>query len=243
MDTKKAEPVGIFPTPYGVSVPVFPVPEFADPKDNPDGVAFDIDGALTMAAIHDPAARTRFKELLHNGDHGSLDFADFGGIKVPRVALPVPSRFVYPTIPDDVGDGTTTDPDVSMRGVVDTWTTAVTDTPHWSDRATILLTGVDTQITHLSAAPGRVIGLGVAGILTAVLENLGEKEIDCLEAASFYLLSSHDDWQEAGRTWLAPFRKTWFADWIKARPEYRRFAKLHRAVWKNTPSWAAEVTR
>jgi hypothetical protein len=234
--------VGTFPTPFGIKIPVF---EAIDPSD-PETVSFDLDGTMSMAGIYDPAARAACKRELHEASrHGAVDFdivKRHGGGPILRVSLPVPREPVYPAIPDipmeiDGASGPT------VRGVLDNWITDVTDRHRWCDRAERLLWLVEHQLDALGTMPAAPAGLAISRLLTGVLENLGEHELECIEQASFYLLSDHEERRHAGRSWLLPVRSTWFADWIKARPAYRRVAKLCRAASHDVPSWAVEVTR
>jgi hypothetical protein len=235
--------IGTFPTAYGVAVPVFEAIGHADPE----SVTFDLSGTMTCAGIHDPGARDACRAELHNGAKtGQIDWKTierFGGRPVPRIKLPIPTEAIYPTIPDDESAGPSGSDGPSIRQVLDHWVTAVTDHHRWCDRADKLLWLLEGQYAALKTMPDALAGIALGNLVTAVLENLGEHEIECIEAAGFYLLSSHEDWRHAGRSWLMSMRSTWFADWVAARPSYRRFADLVRAATGDVPAWASEVTR
>ena len=234
------KPVGVFPTPWGVEVPVYP----PLPGQDQEGYSFDMAATAICFGIHDREKRLQFEFRVRDAAQARrtidvMKLADeLGGTKPPKVPLSRPRHSCYQDVPtDNPGDGP------SCREVVDAWVTALTDEPTWSRRAGALLPLLDRQMTMLGQAPDFVIGFPMTLMLTSVLENLGETQLDCLEAAAFYLLSAHEAWQDAGRSWLEPCRGTWFADWVAERPAYRRFALLHRAVWERTPAWAIEVTR
>jgi hypothetical protein len=233
--------IGTFPTAYGVAVPVF---EPFDQSD-PEAVTFDLDGTMTCAGIYG-ASRNACRAKLHSSAISgriALDLlAEFGGQPVPRVKLPLVAEPVYPQIPDipmeiDGAGGPT------IRGVLDNWVTEILDRNRWCDRADRLLWLVEHQLETLGTMPAALAGLTISKLLTAVLENLGEHEIGTLEQSAFYLLSDHEEWRHAGRSWLLPMRSTWFADWLKDRRTYRRLARLCRASSRDVPSWAIEVTR
>jgi hypothetical protein len=234
----KSMPVGTCPTPYGVSVPVFGSGEAG--TTDPDAARIDFDGAMTIAGIHDPASRARCAAALkaRMGDakvYFSL-FEKFGGHTVPRVALsPIsPQDSFYNNMPKEIG----------IRDVCDPWIATVTDHPQWCDRALHLQEMLEGHVERWNGhMPHAAIALALSGMLTAVLENLGEQDIECLEAAGFYALSGHEPWRRTALDWLQPFRRTWWADWIKARPGYRRFARMTLKIHHDAPSWLAGSVR
>jgi hypothetical protein len=235
----KPMPVGTFPTPYGVSVPVFP-------PDKPDAgyYLFDLEGIMTCAGIHDPATRARCREAvkavngLTSGDLCSLVF-DKWGHRPPRVVLP------------PVGSADSEYNDINnipelfeARVVCNNWIDRITEHHRWCDRAIDFQEMLDGHVeTFNGRMPHEFLAFALSRILTSVLENLGETEIDCLEAAAFYALSSHEAWHKAAIDWLQPFRRTWWADWIKARPKYRRFARMILKIDPDAPRWLAGSAR
>jgi hypothetical protein len=228
MENVKEEPYGTFPTPYGVSVPVSrrtDVPEGDDTE-----FLFSMDATMTMAGIHDPAIRKRCRDRA-NADPAHLFDAvtEFGGRPVPRVPLSPASRdaSTYQQLPAEY----------DIQRITDHWITRVADQHRWCDRAPILQEMLTGHLDQRDRMPDRFVALPLSIILTAILENLGEQEIDCLEAAAFYAHSAHSDWRAASTEWLTPIRATWWADWIKQRQGYRRFAALARHIYSDQPVW------
>lgn len=225
------------PTPYGTLAHLHLI-DGADPSE-PDSWAYTIEDAALLAGIYDPEDRARLTAAADRGEVRSAnDLFRFGGRPVPRVPLPLPSSFVYETIPADHEPGMTNDHGVSMRDCADQWATLVSDREEWTGRARVLLDTMEGQRAAVAGAPDSITGFALGSMLTAALENLGEKEVECLEAAAFYMLTHHDGWRDAGRRWLSPFRDTWFRDWRDARPEYRRISALVRLVHDDVPAWA-----
>ncbi len=234
-------------TPYGVLVTATMME--VDGKPEP---MIDAANTAIMLGIHDPAARARFvdemKAMIANGGvaaDGERDLAVIarrhgGHAKAVRLALPPPPAPLYPTLqavldPDRL-DG------LSMAGVVDSWAEALTDEDSWHGGAVVLLELLERQIEQYGGRGDRhAIGTNLSGIVTVVLEKLGETEVACLESASLYALTMHDHWRAAGREWLLPHRGTWVRDWIKDRPVYRRLARLAGMVHRDVPSWLKEV--
>ncbi|CAO3445816.1 hypothetical protein [Azospirillum argentinense] len=232
-------PYGTFPTPYGVSVDVFQ-PEVPDPRD-PEAVMFTAEATAICAGIHDPKERERFvADARRTGDVPLFKASEYGGfIPLLRIPLSRPAEPFYPQVPTEgpaAADG------ASCREIVDRWIDVVTLHHRWCDRAEELLKLSIHQVEGLGkqvprGAPSIITGLPLSMMITAVLENLGDEEIDCLEAAAFYTLSMHDRWRKAGQDWLYPVRETWFADWIKARQGYRRVAKIMVDLHDDLPRW------
>lgn len=83
------------------------------------------------------------------------------------------------------------------------------------------------------------LALGVRIVLSAALEHLAEKEIDCLEAAAFYSLSALSEWQAPALEWLKPVAETWWRDWARARPAIGRLA----AHCDDLPVWLTREAR
>lgn len=229
-------------TPYGTTATVHLIPG-RDPHDD-TAWAYDLDSTANMAGIWDQDGRRRLKEAAEKGQLLSPDdFLRFGGQKVPHEPLPVAASFFYDTLPTTTGDGLTTDDDVSMRDAADGWATAVADEEEWAGKAAVLLETLERQRQAFPDAPESARGIALGTCLTVVLESLGETEIDCLEQAGMYLLSHHPEWRAAARRWLMPVKTTWWADWIAARPNYRRLAKAVRHVHSDVPGWACMAVR
>ena len=206
-----AQPYGTFPTPYGVSVPVY-LPEVIDAAD-PDQVLFSMNGTAIFAGIYDKAERERFAaDAVRFGNMPG--FEAYGGHAVPHVALLKPKDPAYPRI---VKTGAATEMPT------ETWVTGVMDHHRWCDRAELLvgILGENMATVEDDRSPAaEIYPIGLAIILTAALEHLCETEIDCIEAAAFYALTEHEEWRTPALEWLRPFRRTWFRDWRDARPGY-----------------------
>jgi hypothetical protein len=244
--TEKQVQIGKMPTPWGIEVAVYGIPG----SDDPDSYSMTLEDSMVMAGIWRPSDRAACKEAMqaHIAKAGDVPFEifrRFGGGKIETIALTMPARsaLIYPSIPTDRSLGDTTNGDYSLRDAIDAWVTTVTDRHRWCDRATVLLELFEEQLKVLALLPPELGGLAASNMLTAVLENMGETEIDCLESASFFLLAGHEAWSHAARSWLQPVRGTWFGDWIAQRPVYRQLAKLVQAATKDVPSWAIEVSR
>ncbi|MCJ2013634.1 hypothetical protein [Methylobacterium sp. J-076] len=220
---------GTFPTPYGITIPVFK-PEVFDPSD-PDRVLFTMEGTAIFAGIHDQDERRRFvADAQRLG--GCPQFEDDGGHSVPKVALPIPRHAAYPRVAGMEADVP-----------VEAWTTDILDCSRWCDRGDLLL-GIIGNNQEQAAAwaddtlAAEIHPLGIAITMTAALEHLCETEIDCLEAAALYALTTHDEWRRAGIAWLHPFQETWFRDWSTARPHYTAFARSLEVSFE-LPQWVA----
>ena len=230
-----ADPIVHIPGPYGKKIAVFAAPDL------PGEFAHDMNGAMDFAGIHDPKQRERcFKALNEKwAEHGSVQFQlflDHGGRKIPKVLLPRPKKDVYPSIPSDP----------SMNFPTEAWVTVTMDAPDWAERAETLLDILGSNLEQMRSwdipgdIDGAIKGLALSLILTAALEHLQEPEIDCLEQASFYALTAHPEWSEAGVEWLRPFRKTWLRDWVADRPVYREFASIVRKANSDLPAWISK---
>ncbi|WP_275782494.1 hypothetical protein [Pararhizobium gei] len=215
-----------YPSPWGVTVEVMERDDV--PKDSDERYVFSMESALTLAGIWSPTDR---KSALAALSHGNpVEILQRFGVPVRRPSLPIPRDPVYPSLAD-AGDDLPTE----------AWVTAALECRDWKARAAWLLEVMEGNFDHAQSfrfPNDSVISFAMQQIMTATLENLAEREVECLEAAAFYALSSHKDWQRVGIQWLMPIRKTWFADWIKDRPFYRRLAK-ELAL----PTWAQQVTR
>ncbi|SMC92022.1 hypothetical protein SAMN06297251_112100 [Fulvimarina manganoxydans] len=235
-----SSPLGYIPGPYGKPIAVFQVDGM------PDDFAHDFDGCMDIAGIHDPKARERcFAEISGAWkEKGRVAFDVFlkhGGRKVPRLRLERPEKPAYFDIPNDA----------KINEVKENWVSLVLDQPDWASRSCALLevlrdnaekaaewdVASDADVFHT------VHALSMSILLTSAIEHLCEAEIDCLEAAAFYALTTHDQWSEAGIEWLRPFRFTWFKDWISERPAYREFASGMRTVNPDIPAWVEKGGR
>ncbi|MBY6265529.1 hypothetical protein EI613_26940 [Azospirillum sp. 412522] len=233
------EPTRQWATPYGVLVTATMME--IDGKPEP---MIDAEGTATLFGIHDPVQRRGFADalraLMETGGDMAPVVANFGGRKPSSIPIPPPRDPVYPTIPSDrtIDHGAET---VSLRDITDEWVSLLTDSGCWFDRAGDFLILIERQIAGLASAPRPMVGVTMSSIVTAMLENMGEAELDRLEPAAFYALTMHDDWRAAGRAWLLPHRGTWVRDWIGERPAYRRLARLTGMVHRDVPSWLKEV--
>ena len=161
---------------------------------------------------------------------------EHGGSRSPHMVLPPvgSADSAYNDIPESF----------EAREVCDNWIDRIAEQHRWCDRASHFQEMLDGHVeTFNGRMPHEFLAFALSRILTSVLENLGETEIDCLEAAAFYALSSHEAWRKAAVERLQPFRRTWWADWIKARPKYRRFARMTLKIHCDVPSWLAGGVR
>lgn len=212
--------IGLFQSAYGIAVPVY------ENLDDPEAVLFDMSGLATVAGIHDTQARKRLAE--HAKANGTFIIEDFGGHKVPKVPIPRPRDPVYPSLPKNSGA------DIP----IEKWIDLVLDQHRWCDRAASLIDIIGGNLDKAAGwnMPIEILALALGQLLTATLEHLPEAEIDCVEAAALYALTSHEEWRAAGVRWLTPFRDTWFKDWQSARPGYQRFASITRKI-SELPKW------
>lgn len=223
------QPYGMFPTPYGVSVPVYQ-PNQINPAD-PEQALFSLDGTAIFAGIHNEAERKRFAADAQR--LGRMpDFEDYGGGPVPKVPLPKPREPAYPRVSGMEADVP-----------IEAWTTGLLDRFRWCDRAEYLIGLIGQNQEQATWSRDEVVEviypLGLSIVLTAALEHLCEIEIDCIEAAALYALTEHEEWREAGIAWLRPFRETWFRDWRDSRPRYGAFARrLVKAF--DLPPWLVQ---
>lgn len=221
-------PLGYIPSPYGVPVAVYRVTGLGD-----DEFGHDLDGCMTIAGIHGKQNRERCEKVLAEAmGKGGVPFQiflDHGGQKVPHVPIQWPEHPAYTNMPKTHG----------IAEPLENWVTLALDHSAWDKRATAFLPVLDFAMESTKAwnAPPEIAAAGLSILLTAAIEHLVESEIDCLEAAAFYAVSSHDSWRAAGIEWLKPVRKTWFADWQKERPIYRAFASACRGFYDDLPAW------
>lgn len=110
-----------------------------------------------------------------------------------------------------------------MLDVLNTWIDVAMCSSDWDERAD-LLTAV--AIDNLDALDGVSHAPELVFIsLTAVLEHLGEKEINSAPAAAFYALSLNFDWSEAAGHWMDANDGA-VAAWAEDRPAFRRLAAV-----------------
>lgn len=227
------KPAGHIPSPYGVPLAVFEDP--SEPVGGDNRYFHDMDGCMTLAGIHNPSDRARCKAALKaamgKGGVPFQIFLDHGGRKIPKEPIPRPSEAVYPRLPRDCG---TTIP-------IEAWITLALDHADWCGRARVLLKIIDENLDRSDGfdLPPEIIGLSLQALLTASIEHIGDKEIDCLEAAALFALTSHHEWTEPAIRWLAPIHDTWFADWKQSRPAYREFAGICCTINPDLPGWIA----
>lgn len=226
------KPIGHYPTPYGVSVPVY----FDRGRHDDEAECYfhDIDGCMTLVGIYGESNRQRCRaELKANLGKGGVPFEIFlkhGGRKALYVDLAKPADPVYPRLPHDM----------DMDIPIENWVTLTMEHAWWHTRADILLEIIASNLDNSETwdLPQEIHALALSQMLTASLEHLTEKDIDCIEAAAIYALTLHyREWSAPAVEWLTPFRKTWFRDWIAKRPAYGRFAKLMRIINPELPKW------
>lgn len=221
---------GWMPTPYGQQIKVFRRPDL--PPGDDAALVFSVESAAMLAGIYDPAERKRFTaETARQTKLGSggvrLRFEDFGGHVVPKVPLPWPADPLYPRMP------------AKEMTSVEEWSTAMMDRANWHERAAffdVIFAENMAEYAHATGDLAEAYPATFSLMLTAALEHLAEKEIDCLEAAAFYAVSMHREWADAGQAWLHPFRATWLRDWLAARPGFTTFARRLRPTL-DLPEW------
>ncbi|MEZ5782751.1 MAG: hypothetical protein R3D70_14240 [Rhizobiaceae bacterium] len=227
------KPIGQFPTPYGVSIPVF-FDRGRSAKEE-DCFFHDIDGCMTMAGIYDVADRDRCKAEFKGNKPGYVTFdllLKNGGRKVPRVSIAKPRDPVYPQMPHGM----------VTEVPIENWVTLVLDHAAWHTRAVSLLEAIGSNLDDSEkwAFPQELHALALSQMMTASIEHLVETEIDCIEAAAMYALCLHyAEWATPAVSWLEPFSQTWFRQWVAERPVYRRFANLVRIINPDLPEWIA----
>ena len=231
------KPIGQIPSPYGPMIDVF---HEAGRHIDPDLCYFhDMNGCMDMAGVHGQDNRARcFREVKERSTGSAVTFEIFlkhGGRKVDRIPLSVPVEPVYPSLPKSHG----------MQVPVENWVTLVMDASEWHQRARLLETPMrlcfDASKDWMTPEDlrGTVVAIGVCHLLTAALEHLHEKEIDCIQTAAFYALTLHDDWSSAGLNWLLPIKDTWLPDWLKDHPSFVALARACRLANPELPAWIA----
>ena len=236
---------GTVPTAYGVSVEIF---RNADvPESDPMAFWLKPEAAAVMGGVYYPQDRQAFVAASKaSGKTGGVpvkDLAELGWRPIPKVAIAPAEDPVYDSMPTVRTGPIATEQGLSIRDCADGIATDMGDRHRWCDRAEYLMGFLANQLPVLGGMPRSLGGTVLAKIFAAVLELQGEREIDCLEQAAFYALTDHQPWRSAGRSWLLPFRKTWVADWIEARPDFRRAANLVSHAHPDVPSWLGSVTR
>lgn len=226
------KPIGHYPTPYGISVPVYF--DRGRHVDENECYFHDLDGCMTLAGVYGEKNRQRCKhEIKAASAKGNVAFDIFlkhGGRKVLYIDLVKPADPVYPRLPHDM----------DMDIPIENWVTLTMEHARWNTRTDVLLEIIASNLDNSETwdLPQEIHALALSQMLTASLEHLTEKDIDCIEAAAMYALTLHyREWSAPAIEWLKPFRKTWFRDWIAKRPAYGRFAKLMRIINPELPSW------
>jgi hypothetical protein len=226
------KPARQLPSPYGVLVDLYPG---KDPT-NPEEYVFAIEAAAIMCGIYAPAERNRFTELSKTeGGFKTEQLKELGGHSVPIIPLPRPRDAISPTIPKSL----------ELDIPVDAWVDRLLEFGTWWIRAQWL---EQTIADNLEVAKGwnvaeELLTFGLQQILTSSLEHLPDTTIGCIEAAAWFALTAHEDWQRAALEWLQPFRETWYYDWVRAHPRYRRFARKCRQIDSDLPDWILGVRR
>lgn len=236
------KPIGQIPSAYGPMLDVFHDPNSSP---NPDDCYFhDFEDCMTIAGVHGKANREKclaeFRIIKGNEKTGEglVDFNIFlknGGQKQKYEPLQKPTDPVYQRIPKTHG----------ISGPVENWITLAMDVSSWYLRSDALLNiaiegsfDESKKWSWPELTRDAFVSVSLQHLLTAALEHLAESEIDCIQAAALYALTLHPQWRQAGLNWLTPIKDTWFADWIRERPTYVRFARACRAFDSNSlPAW------
>lgn len=233
-------PFGNIPGPYGKSIAVYRHEVEADP----DAFHHDLNGCMDMAGIHDARQREACEKALKTkiGEGRGVPFQlllDHGGRKVPKKVITKPAKPATLEIPFDP----------KIREVADNWATLVLDHSDWAARSAALLDVIEGSTKEarswtIGAHDGFEVvhSFSLSILVTSAIEHLVETEIDCLEQAAFYAMTTHEEWSQAGVDWLKPFRKTWFRDWALARPFWQTLASGMRKVNRDLPVWIVRGT-
>jgi len=216
-----------FRSPYGVFVKIIPDPHTG--SDRPEDYVFPLESAAVMAGIYQADERARFCRMVQErGSFNPADVGDFGGHVVPRVPLPRPKKPISPQIEQEVGA------DIPL----DAWVDELFRQDMWHRRIAWLEETIDGNLDEAKGwqVPSEILAIGLVNVMTAAFEHLPDQELDDLDQAAWFALTSHEEWQKAALKWLTPFKDTWFKDWVAARPRYRRFAAVSRKI-NDLPLW------
>lgn len=201
-----------YPTPYGKCTTAVCMPGSAEP----DACYLGAEAAGLMAGIYDPHQLALFVSEFGKVAFTPEYLATRGGHPVPCVKLPSPKDKKGP----------------SLALLADVVPVAqhyelVLGTSCWAERASELGSLIRYNLDRRTGAAE--CALALAALNTGAFEQLREKEIDCLEAAVYYLLTEHREWRSAASLWLKPFAETWLNDWLLDRSYVRFIARCLQA--------------
>lgn len=230
------KPIGKIPTPYGQKIDVYF--DRSRSINEEDCYFHTMDDCMTIAGVHGKRNRAAcWSELQKSSKSGAVQFEIFlkyGGRKMVYATLPRPETSIYELLPDVKG----------IKDIAENWVTLTMDQKDWFDRSATLLevciAGSLEQAKTFSIPVNladTTIGISLGFLITIALEHLAETEVSSLEAAAFYALSEHVGWRKAALEWLSPIKDTWFADWKRERPVYRRLARVRRKIHRDIPAW------
>jgi len=224
------KPIGQIASAYGPMLDVYHDP---DRSLDPDECYFHtLPDCMTLAGVHGEGNRERctaeFQAMQKAGGVTFDVFLKHGGMKMRYLPLPKPGYSWCKALPP-------ANDDVPVEG----WITSVLDCPTWVTRARVLqdiVAGNFENAKSFGLSDDALIAAYLQ-LTTAALEHLAEKEVSCIQAAAFYALSLHDEWASVGLDWLRPVRQTWFQDWVKENPTYRRMAFAAKSLKPTLPAW------
>jgi hypothetical protein len=130
---------------------------------------------------------------------------------IPLPAIPTADS-ITACVPPAIYDG--------LAPIIDLWT----DAANWTERAPIasvlcrvLVEGGADDLARFRIEAGR-------RVVTALLEQLGERDLACMDQAALYLASVHVAWRQAAGRFIAGVPDTDLNDWLNRRPELFEFA-------------------
>jgi hypothetical protein len=202
-----------YPTPYGKRTTAACFPD----SEEPDACFLGPEAVGLMFGIHDPHQLSLFIAEFGKISITPGYIARRGGHPVPIFELPLPRKAL----------GTRLALLTDIVPVTQHYE-LVLNARCWPERAAHLGELLQYNLDRDAGAAECAFGLMVLN--TGALEELRENEIDCLEAAVYYLLSDHAEWRLAASLWLKPFVKTWLNDWLSDRSYIRFVARSLRAI-------------
>jgi hypothetical protein len=101
----------------------------------------------------------------------------------------------------------------------------IVDAPSWPERWDVV-----SSFWHASHTSTFEVEATVR-MLTAVGEQLGERSIECIEAASFYRLTLHTGWRMAAMRWFNAADADEIGAFIDANPGFTRFVGQHAGLY------------
>ena len=224
-DTSPASAVATIHTSLGATFPVFRAEGPSGPM-----TVVKVEHLPGLLGIADGPLHDR---LLADIDSGEAYFdASTAGVVLPmRVALP-PPPLATSLCPQLVANCT---PEV--RVAFDDIASMVCDEPRWHIRADLLIGecigALDTWQDRMTE---QQLGIVICAAITLAFENIGAREIVCLEQAILLALCHHRCWREAGLKWLEGAGE-WPRICVASSPNFRRIVHHVRQLHTTIPAW------